>query len=65
MIGNLIVGLGVTLLISKPMRGKFERGEECRAILAWLENRQRLAALPQALDDIGRSDLAKLLRQMP
>jgi hypothetical protein len=44
---------------------RFERGEEGRAILSWLENRQCLATLPQALVDIGRSDLAQLLLQMP
>ncbi len=44
---------------------RFERGSEGRGIWTWLENRQRLAELPQALDDIGRSDLAELLRQTP
>ncbi len=31
----------------------------------WLENRQRLAELPQALIDMGRPDLAELLRREP
>lgn len=44
---------------------RFERGEEGRAILSWLENRQRLGELPQALIDIDRPDLADLLRQAP
>jgi hypothetical protein len=44
---------------------RFERGEESRAIWVWLENRQRLAELPQALVDIGRPELAELLRQTP
>ena len=41
-----------------PIRG--DAGEEGRAIWVWLENRRRLAALPQVLDDIGRPELAKL-----
>ncbi len=42
---------------------RFERGEEGRNIWVWLENRRRLAELPPALIDIGRSDLAELLRR--
>jgi len=44
---------------------RFERGEEARAIWDWLENRKRLAELPQALDVISRPELAELLRQTP
>jgi hypothetical protein len=46
-------------------RRRFTSGEECRAVLEWLENRQRLAELPQALIDIKRPDLTELLRQSP
>ncbi len=42
---------------------RFERGGEGREIWVWLENRRRLAELPQALDDIDRPELAELLRQ--
>jgi hypothetical protein len=44
---------------------RFERGSETRAIWDWLENRGRLAELPQALDAIDRPELAKLLPQTP
>ena len=40
---------------------RFERGDECRGILVWLENRRRLELLPEALTFVGREDLAKLL----
>lgn len=43
-------------------RARFARGDEARAIWAWLEVRGRLGELPAALDMIGRSDLADLLR---
>ena len=46
-------------------QSRFERGGEGRDIWTWLENRQRLSELPPALDDIGRPELAKLLRQTP
>ena len=46
--------------MSEPLI-RFERGDECRAIWTWLENRRRLGELPQALADIGRADLAQLL----
>ncbi len=40
---------------------RFERGDECRGILVWLENRRRLEMLPEALTFVGRKDLAELL----
>jgi hypothetical protein len=42
-------------------QARFERGDECRALWTWLENRRRLGELPQALTAIGREDLAQLL----
>jgi nucleoside phosphorylase len=41
---------------------RFRAGDEPRDLWAWLENRDRLGDLPGALDEIGRSDLAGLLR---
>lgn len=39
---------------------KFARGEEARAIWAWLEFRNRLNSLIPALKEIGRDDLAAI-----
>jgi nucleoside phosphorylase len=41
---------------------RFRAGDEPRELWAWLQQRGRLADLPGALDDIGRADLAALLR---
>ena len=41
---------------------RFRPGDEPRELWAWLEARNRLADLPGALADIGRTDLADLLR---
>jgi nucleoside phosphorylase len=41
---------------------RFPHGEQARALWGWLEARGKLAALPAALDDIGRPDLAGRLR---
>jgi nucleoside phosphorylase len=41
---------------------RFRAGDEPRDVWTWLENRGRLADLPGALDEIGRADLAGLLR---
>jgi len=40
---------------------RFGRGDECRSILVWLENRRRLEILPEALRFVGREDLSDLL----
>jgi nucleoside phosphorylase len=42
---------------------RFDRGDEPRRLWEWLESRGRLPGLPAALDEIGRSDLAALLRE--
>ena len=44
-------------------RARFGRGDEPRALWEWLEDRERLTDLVDALDEIGRTDLADLLRQ--
>ena len=44
-------------------RARFGRGDEPRALWEWLEIRGRLPELADALDDLGRTDLADLLRQ--
>jgi len=41
---------------------RFRPGDEPRELWAWLEARDRLADLPGALTDIGRTDIADLLR---
>jgi nucleoside phosphorylase len=41
---------------------EFRAGDEPYELLTWLADRQRLADLPGALDEIGRTDLANLLR---
>ncbi|MGE5156071.1 MAG: hypothetical protein ACM3JP_01070, partial [Betaproteobacteria bacterium] len=43
-------------------RRRFGAGDEPRALWEWLENRERLQDLVNALDEIGRTDLADLLR---
>jgi nucleoside phosphorylase len=41
---------------------RFRHGDEPRDLWEWIEARGRLAELPQALDVIGRGDLAALVR---
>ena len=41
---------------------RFRAGDEAHEVWAWLESRDRLAELPDALAGIGRRDLADLLR---
>ena len=41
---------------------RFRAGDEPRELWAWLEQRSRLSDLPGALDELGRTDLAILLR---
>jgi nucleoside phosphorylase len=42
--------------------GRFRPGDEAHEVWIWLESRDRLTDLPDALDAIGRADLARLLR---
>jgi hypothetical protein len=41
---------------------RFRPGDEVYDVWAWLESRNRLAELPDALEGIDRGDLADLLR---
>lgn len=43
-------------------KAHFAPGDEPRALWEWLEIRDRLAALPDKLTEIGRDDLAQLMR---
>ncbi len=43
-------------------RARFGRGDEPRELWAWLEIRDKLHELPDALVEIGRGDLSRLLR---
>lgn len=51
-------------LVGVPLfeRARFAAGNEPRGLWEWLENRCRLSELPDALDEIGHSDLAERLR---
>jgi hypothetical protein len=42
-------------------RDSFPQGHEARKIWEWLERRNQLDRLPNALDNVGRSDLARAL----
>ncbi|WP_433060529.1 hypothetical protein [Dactylosporangium sp. CS-033363] len=43
-------------------RARFPHGDEPRGLWEWLESRDRLGELPDALTAIGRADLAELIR---
>lgn len=53
------------LEIEASDQNKFDKGDEGRGIWDWLERRRELGKLPDALDTIKRSDLAKDLRLNP
>jgi hypothetical protein len=44
-------------------RERFDPGDEPRELWEWLEIRSRLPELPDKLTQIGRSELAKIMRQ--
>ena len=46
---------------SSDMR-RFRPGDEAREVWDWLAGRGRIGDLPAALDEIGRPELARLLR---
>ena len=46
-------------------RKLFSPGDEPRALWAWLETRSKLSALPDKLAQIGRTDLAEMMRSAP
>lgn len=45
--------------------GRFEIGVQGRAILTWLEQRERLDELPEALEIIDRGDLTVIFQPPP
>jgi hypothetical protein len=44
------------------VKARFRVGDEPRELWEWLEIRRRLPELPAALEEIGRDDLAQVLR---
>lgn len=64
-LGNDWSKLADILEIPAYERRVFKSGEEARAIWEWLENRKNLKLLEQALIDIGRDDLAEVLKKDP
>lgn len=49
--------------IATHLRSRFPQGRECQGIWEWLESRDKLAALIEALKFIGREDLVELLER--
>lgn len=47
------------------VRARYRHGQQARDLWEWLEVRKKLYALPDALTEVGRSDLADLLRSAP
>ena len=54
--------LAMVLDIPSHDQARFSQGDEGRRIWEWLEIRGRLGELPGALEDIGREDLADILK---
>jgi len=54
--------LAMVLKIPSHDQARFSQGDEGRRIWEWLEIRGRLGELPGALEDIGREDLADILK---
>ena len=48
--------------IPLEQRRQFEKGRECQAIWEWLEYRNKLQKLPEALEYIKREDLLSVLQ---
>ena len=55
--------LALCLNIPPDRCKRFKAGRECDGILAWLEERDKLARLPEALKAIDRDDLIPLLQE--
>jgi hypothetical protein len=64
-IGPDWVELADLLGVSPHEKRRFETGQEPRALWEWLQDRSRLAELPDMLTRIGRADLAKIMRLPP
>jgi hypothetical protein len=61
-IGTGWTGLADLLGIPPHERNQFSRGNEPRALWEWLEVRGKLPTLPGKLEQIGRTDLAEIMR---
>jgi hypothetical protein len=57
--------LAVVLAVPAHDQARFEPGRQAQGLWQWLEARDELPGLPDALDLIGRPDLAELLRELP
>lgn len=61
-LGNSWSRLAMMLEIPDHDQARFSQGDEGRRIWEWLANRGQLGKLPGALEDIGRGDLADILK---
>ena len=64
-LGNSWRNLALCLEIPADEQDRFDKGDECRQILRWLELHNRLGELPEALSYIGRDELALILQPPP
>jgi hypothetical protein len=62
-LGNDWQDLADYLEIPPYRRRQFQQGHECQAIWEWLEEKDRLQELPEALKYINRDDLLSVLQQ--
>ena len=60
-LGDSHSDLALYLGIPPQDSSRWKAGSECEKILEWLENRDRLGELPEALVEIGREDLVDLI----
>ena len=60
-LGNSAQSLALYLGIPLKERKTWQPGSEGEKILEWLENRDRLGELPEALEEIEREDLVDLI----
>ena len=64
-LGQDWINLATVLEIPSHDQQRFARGDEARAILEWLEQRERFGKLAPALIDIDRPDLAEFFTGRP
>ncbi len=57
--------LAIQLEIPEATKFTWDNGKEAAGIWVWLESRERLADLADALDAVGRGDLADQVRKRP
>ena len=60
-LGDSHSDLALYLGIPPQDSSRWKAGSECEKILEWLENRDRLGELPEALVEIGRGELVDLI----